>query len=173
MHIHCSAFSLPHVCFIEAFTLCSMLTHTFSAFSNPNPFSVQSANLLCIIYGCWGAPKMLVKAKRHSQLSYSHLFLSPSYLSYHHDFLPPRTYFRTSLLPSMFPSALRCCLYPSHLFHLSSIFFPSPASFKLPCSHCFKLPPVNTCLVSLCGFFFLLVDLTTHLRQSISICFSV
>lgn len=116
---------------------------------------------------------MLVKAKRHSQLSYSHLFLSPFYLSYHHDFLPPLTYFRTSLLPSMFPSALRCCLYPSHLFHLSSIFLPSPASFKLPCSHCFKLPPLNTCLVSLCGFFFLLVDLTTHLRQSISICFSV
>lgn len=92
---------------------------------------------------------MLVKAKRHSQLSYSHLFLSPFYLSYHHDFLPPLTYFRTSLLPSMFPSALRCCLYPSHLFHLSSIFLPSPASFKLPCSHCFKLPPLNTCLVSL------------------------
>lgn len=65
---------------------------------------------------------MLVKAKRHSQLSFSHLSLSPFYLSYHRDFLPPLTYFQTSLLPSMLPSPLRCCLYPSHLFHLSSIF---------------------------------------------------
>lgn len=94
---------------------------------------------------------MLIKAKRHSQLLYSHLLLSPplytsttphfiplsftqTYLSFypphplaHHSSFPP------SLLPSVFPSILPCIVFipftsfPCHPFSLH----PLPASHPL------------------------------------------
>lgn len=90
--------------------------------ASSSPFSsVQSANLLYIIYGCWGAPKVLIKAKRHSQLLYSHLFLSPS--------------FHTSItLPPLYP-------LPKSTLWLSLTTSPTPLNVSFhPSLHC-CLPP--------------------------------
>lgn len=136
-------------------------SHTFSAFSNPNPSSVQSANLPCIIYGCWGAPKMLIKAKWHSQRPYSHLFLSPFFLPFL-DFSP-----QCFLPPFTVAYVLHLFSPTCHLF-----FFHHLPALDPPLSRCFKLPPVNTCLFSLL-WFLLPFSLPNKPSSSKHICLSV
>lgn len=136
-------------------------SHTFSAFSNPNPSSVQSANLPCIIYGCWGAPKMLIKAKWHSQRPYSHLFLSPFFLPFL-DFSP-----QCFLPPFTVAYVLHLFSPTCHLF-----FFHHLPALDPPLSRCFTLPPVNTCLFSLL-WFLLPFSLPNKPSSSKHICFSV
>lgn len=113
---------------------------------------------------------MLIKAKRHSQLLYSHLLLFPSLhtsitsLSSLYPLLKPTFLFTFSLFPPPAPSFLSFlstfsthfnvsfhpslhCLHPFYVFLLSPIFPPSPASF-VPPPHYFTSPPVDPCLSS-------------------------
>lgn len=144
VHVHKSSLHLQHTNTHSA----HIYTHIHTSSS---PLLLFNLLICCVLF--MASPKMLIKAKCHSQLLYLNLFLSPSFPTSitppsHCSLSKPLCIYFSTRYPSPHHVSfsltlltwLRIVAFTLSSFHLSPIFTPSPANL-ISHLHYSTLPP--------------------------------